>query len=160
MANTRRKKIAVTGFSTFLVLMLAIVLFFWANFHTVIIRGNSMEPTFYTGERLLVSDAYWLVGDIKKNDIVVLDLPDKHEVIIKRVYGLPGDEIDLNLGPKEGYSLTDGPLVVPDGKLWVIGDNMPVSEDSRELGPLDLDHVIGKVIVVRFGIPAEASSPE
>lgn len=116
-----------------------------------------MEPTFYSGERLLVSDAYWLVGGIKKNDIVVMDIPEKHEVIIKRVYGLPGDEIDLNLLPKT-LSILDGSYVVPEGKIYVIGDNMPASEDSRVLGALDMDHIIGKVIKVEFGLPANADS--
>ncbi|MFW5697008.1 MAG: signal peptidase I [Fimbriimonadaceae bacterium] len=155
--KSRRKKVALSSFSAFLLLMLVFVLFFWANFHTVMIRGNSMEPTFYSGERLLVSDAYWLVGGIKKNDIVVMDIPEKHEVIIKRVYGLPGDEIDLNLLPKT-LSILDGSYVVPEGKIYVIGDNMPASEDSRVLGALDMDHIIGKVIKVEFGLPANADS--
>lgn len=113
-----------------------------------------MEPTFNQGQRLLVSNAYWLVGGIKKNDIVVVKSND--EFIIKRVYALEGETVDLFNIP-ENYSLTEGEYKVPPGKIYILGDNRPMSEDSRQFGPVDRSEILGKVIVIGFGFPPNKS---
>lgn len=156
----RRKKILLTGFGAFLIFTLAFVVFFYLNFQTIAVSGQSMEPTFQSGRRVLVSDAYWLVGDIKRSDIIVLREPDSGDIVIKRVNAMGGDVVDMRNIPEE-WSLAKGEYRVPEGKYYVIGDNRPVSEDSRRFGPIDKSRILGKVVIMRFGQPsptAEASS--
>lgn len=113
-----------------------------------------MEPTFNQGQRLLVSKAYWLVGSIHKNDIIVVKSGD--EYIIKRVYALGGEKVDLFNIP-ENYSLINGEYVVPKDKYYILGDNRPMSEDSRHFGPVEAKEILGKVIVIGFGAPPAKS---
>lgn len=118
-----------------------------------------MEPTFSTGDHVLVSKAYWLVGNIKQNDIVVVRGREKSgEYYIKRVYKTGGETVDFFNMPA-GWSILNGEFVVPDGQYYVLGDNRPVSEDSREWGPVENQEIIGKVIIIRFGM-AKANASE
>jgi signal peptidase I len=141
----RRKRRAVTGFGVFMLFVLAFAVFFNRNFRTVEVRGNSMWPTFKSGDRVLVSSAYWLIGPIRKNDIVVIRNKDD-TLLLKRVYAMGGDTIPFKFVP-EDYSVTNGKYVVPEGKLYLLGDNYPESEDSRHYGPISPEQVIGKVVV-------------
>lgn len=148
-----KKKVVVTGFTVFLLFVLAFVIFLSQNFTSVEVKGPSMEPTFFEKDHVLVSKAYWLVGDIKRGDIVVIKSQDKAgEYYIKRVNRLPGESVDFYNLPQD-YSLTNGEFVVPEGQYYVLGDNRPVSEDSRVWGPVDAGEIIGKVIVIKFGLP-------
>ncbi len=144
-----RKAVIWTGFGGFLMFLLAVSIFFWLSFTTVEVQGNSMEPTLDQGQRLLVSKAYWLVGPIKENDIVVIKKPD--EVIIKRVYKMAGETVDLAQVP-ETWDITRGKYVVPEGTIYVLGDNRDVSEDSRQDGPFPIKDVLGKVVVIQSAI--------
>lgn len=143
MKNTR---VIRTGFGLFLFGVLGFALFFYANFKTVEVRGPSMEPTFESGRHLLMSNAYWLVGQIRKNDIVVVKAPEAGETLIKRVKGLPGDVVDFMAVP-HNWKLVNGEYKVPDGTLYVLGDNRPVSQDSRDFGPFEKSDVLGKIVV-------------
>lgn len=147
--KVKKRTVVVSGFSVFLLLLFVFVLFAWMNFKFVEVVGPSMEPTFYEGDRVLVSKAYWLVGDIKTGDIVVAS--DSEGVpIIKRVYAKGGEQVDYYTSP-EGWKMINGLYVVPDGGYYVVGDNRPESEDSRIFGPLELDQILGKVVVLRSG---------
>lgn len=155
---SKKKKVVVTGFTVFLLFVLAFVIFLSQNFTTVEVKGPSMEPTFYERDHVLVSKAYWLVGPLKRGDIVVIKSEDKAgEYYIKRVNRLPGETVDFYNLPQD-YSLTNGEFVVPDGQYYVLGDNRPVSEDSRVWGPVDVGEIIGKVIVIRFGLPGSTKA--
>lgn len=136
---------AATGFGASLLVLFLIALFFYFNFTSVVVSGHSMEPTFHTGQRLLACKAYWLVGGIKDNDIVVIKTGNGSEYIIKRVYRTGGEIVDWPNAPTD-WQLTNGEMKVPEGEVYVIGDNRPVSEDSRTFGPLPIDRVIGKII--------------
>ena len=136
----------ITGFGFALLLVLAFAIFAVLNFQTVVVSGQSMEPTFHTGKRLLVSKAYWLVGPIKDNDIVVLHDTVPNAYIIKRVVYSGGEKVDWKWVPRD-YNVERGPLVVPVGSVYLLGDNRPVSEDSRVFGPRELSEIIGKVVV-------------
>src|SRR5690349_4331155 len=137
-----RKAVVYTGFSGFLLFLFAMTLFFYRCFKTIEVQGDSMEPTLHAGERLLISNAYWLVGPIKDNDIVVIkNSAAEDEVIIKRVYKVSGETVDLANVP-DTWDVTNGPFTVDDGKVYVLGDNRPVSQDSRYYGPFDLTDVI------------------
>lgn len=150
--RTTRKGVAITGFGTALLFVLVFAIFFYFNFTTVVVSGNSMEPTFHNGQRLLASRAYWLVGQIQRRDIVVVRTqgqgPGQTGYIIKRVLGLPGDAVDGANVP-DSWRVSDGPFIVPEGRVYVIGDNREVSEDSRRFGPVPLDDVLGKIVIRR-----------
>jgi signal peptidase I len=147
-----RKAVVYTGFGGFLLFLFVITVFFYYNFKTIEVQGDSMETTLREGQRLLISNAYWLVGPIKDNDIVVIKNPyEGNEVIIKRVYKVAGEVVGLANVP-ENWDITNGPYTVPKGTIFVLGDNRAVSQDSRHYGPFDIDDVVGKVVVVHSAL--------
>jgi signal peptidase I len=119
---------------------------FWAKSRTVIVVGESMEPTHHDGTRLVACNAYWLVGTIGRNDVIVFaDPTDPSGYLIKRVVALGGDLVPAQYSPpamRRGYI----DYHVPSGQLYVLGDNRDVSEDSRVFGPISEKDVIGKCI--------------
>lgn len=151
------------------VLIAAILLFF---FKPIIIQQESMQPNFYSKDYVIVSkQAYKLFGDMEREDIIVfksslLDENEKPKYLIKRIIGLPGDTIEI----KDGYVVRNGETIqepyvaeqgvsgdmeevtVEDGKLFVMGDNRYVSQDSRTaaVGQVDQDTVLGKVFLRIF----------
>jgi signal peptidase I len=139
------RKTALTGFGISLVLILGITVFFYFQFTTVVVSGSSMEPTFKHGQRLLASKAYWLVGGINENDVVVIKAEDGVDYMIKRVYRLGGQIVDWKNVPRD-WRLTQGEFKVPEGHVYVIGDNYLHSEDSRDYGPVPIERVIGKIV--------------
>jgi signal peptidase I len=147
--SVRRR--AFTGFGAAMIAVLAFAVYFLLNFTTVVVSGPSMLPTFKSGRRLLASKAYWLVGPLRRDDVVVIREADPTAgtgYFIKRIYRLAGETVDMVNVPKS-YKLSEGPYVVPAGTVYVLGDNREVSSDSRELGPIELSRIIGKVVVVR-----------
>ena len=131
-----------------------------------------MQPTFYSNDYVVVSkQSYSIFGDIERGDVIVfrsslLDENGDQKSLIKRVIGLPGDTIEI----KNGYVILNGvtnqedylaeqgvsgemeQITVDEGKIFVMGDNRAVSQDSRspEVGQVDQDTVIGKVVLRIF----------
>ncbi|MCS7065826.1 MAG: signal peptidase I [Fimbriimonadales bacterium] len=117
-------------------------LLFVANFRVVVIEGNSMEPTYHHGQRVLMTWAYWLFGPIRKGDVVVIQLAGGAR-LVKRVVALGGEEVPRQYwGPATWRRGTR----VPPGYVYVVGDNLERSEDSRQMGPFPLEQVQGKVV--------------
>lgn len=136
-----------------------------------IVKESSMEPNFYENDYLFISKMSYKVHDIKRGDVIVFHsdlLTDsgKKKLLIKRVIGLPGDQIDIHDGKVyingklqyESYIKVqrtigniDG-LTVPKGKLFCMGDNRDVSIDSRyeEVGCVSESKVVGKVVFRLF----------
>lgn len=133
-----------------------------------IVKENSMQPTLYENNYLLVNKQAYRFGDEKRGDIIVFqsDLESEDgekKLLIKRIIGLEGDTISIKNGEvflngeklSEDYTLegeTPGDMKeckVPKGKLFVMGDNRRVSIDSRspEVGCIDEDTVMGKAFV-------------
>jgi signal peptidase I len=140
-----RRKL-ITGFGVVMLAVLAVAIFMLFNFHTVVVKGRSMFPTFHTNSKVLTCSAYWLVGPVKDGDVVVLKDPNPDGYIIKRVYKMGGETVDWKYAP-DGYRLANGPYVVPAGDVFVLGDNRPESEDSRRFGPRGAETILGKVLV-------------
>jgi signal peptidase I len=126
-----------------------------APFRAVRVVGSSMFPTLHDGQQVLVDRAYYRLTGLFRYDLVVV----RHngENWVKRLVGLPGDRLALAYGPEGGIDgvvnlqsgLTSPPsavvVTVPPGQLYIVGDNLPVSKDSRTVGPIPLAELIGVV---------------
>jgi signal peptidase I len=134
------------------------------------IPSASMEDTLLIGDRVLVDRISWRFSQPARGDIVVFHPPFDGPVLIKRIIGLPGDEISLSGGfvsingrrldepyvrrldgrqePSEPFanglpwSLQE-PYKVPAGSYFVMGDNRTDSGDSREFGPIKREQFVG-----------------
>jgi signal peptidase I len=147
--NAPEKKFRLRGFTLFLLVILVVAAVFGSNVKTVIVRGESMHPTLQSGQKVLTTKAYWLSGQIKKNDIIVLQEEKADQgYFIKRVWGMPGDKIPWSMAPTN-WPLENGDYTVPDGHIYVIGDNLLHSDDSRKFGAFRLEKVLGKVLTWR-----------
>lgn len=127
------------------------------------VYGTSMVPTFHEGNIVLVDKVFYKRGEPERNDIVVVDYRDANQnetFIIKRVVAVGGDHLEI----KDNQVYLNGELLqedyingtmtnnedmsidIPEGKVFVMGDNRNNSLDSRRLGYFDFeDDVIGKV---------------
>lgn len=130
------------------------------------IPSESMEPTLMPGDRVVVNKLSYRAHEINRGDVVVFRRPERSpggpgtpEQLIKRVIGLPGDTITTRdyqilingqrlvepyLPPDTPTYDMDNPITVPEGQIWVMGDNRLHSGDSRYFGPIDIDTVIGR----------------
>lgn len=158
-----------------LVVALVVKTFLFQAFY---IPSASMEPTLEKGDRVLVNKLSYRAHDVRRGDVVVFELPegaigpDGIKDLIKRVIGLPGDTIESRDGAvyindrrlEEPY-LHDGTVtgdptngsnpeiqrqVVPDGRVFVMGDNRSNSHDSRyaDRGPIPIDSIVGRAFVL------------
>jgi signal peptidase I len=128
-------------------------------FNFSVVRGSSMAPRIHDGDRILIDHFSYLFAGVQRGDIVVLKYPlDPTVDYIKRVIGLPGDEVVLDQGRVwVNGELIDEPYVdAPDrmarlsthvkpAHFFVLGDNRRRSCDSREFGLVPQDYVRGKV---------------
>jgi len=141
-----------------------------------LIPSGSMEPTLETNDRLLVDKISYHFTKPNRSDIVVFTPPqavtDKehsNDPFIKRVIGLPGEQIEIkggrvyvnNLPLKETYiaaqpDYTWGPQVVPTNSYLVLGDNRNKSYDGHMWGFVSSDRLIGKA-AIRFWPPERIS---
>ncbi len=134
-----------------------------------IVYGTSMAPTLDTYDLLLINKLLYKVQDPAYGDVVVFEFEPERKNMIKRVIGIEGDTVEINNGIvsvngtelEEGYiydtdtSSRDLKIVVPKGKIFVLGDNRNDSRDSRskEIGPVDKDIIIGKAYFRLFPFP-------
>ncbi len=123
-----------------------------------VVEGISMLPTLEHGQRLIVEKVSYRFRDPRPGDIIVLNVPNAQ--YIKRVIAVGGDVIQARGGKVyvNGVALEEpyvsdatypnfGPFVVPEGHLWVMGDNRPRSNDSRgTVGFLSEKDVVGRAI--------------
>ncbi len=149
-----------------LVVALGVRTFLLAHF---VVEGSSMYSTLETGDRVFVNKVSYRLHDPNRGDVVVL-----HEIrgtserdLIKRVIAVGGEEVEMRscevriggqlliepyLDPTvvtPGNCGGDfGPILVPEGTVFVMGDNRAGSQDSRTLGPVLLDDIVGRAFVV------------
>jgi len=122
------------------------------------VLGQSMEPNLHTSQRVVVEKVtYRFLHGPRRGDIVVIDLPGQTEMLIKRVMGLPGETIEVRGGEvyidgekvEEDWTTRQGggnygPKTIPPLHVFVMGDNRGASNDSRNFGPVHIDHIVGQ----------------
>jgi len=144
--------------------IIAILLYFL--FWPFSINGSSMENTFKTGDRVLVSRIAPYLDIINRNDIILCEitLNGAEEIIVKRVIGKPGDHIKIknnevyvnNILLTEPYikeqASTAGNIDITLGKdeYYIMGDNRKKSTDSRKFGTIKKSNIEAKVIFKWF----------
>jgi signal peptidase I len=148
--------------------LIASLLFLAVNLVTARIRveGSSMEPSMHDGEMVVVSRLAYRWSEASRGDIVVFYFPlDPSRRFIKRVIGLPGDSIEARDGLiyVNGVALNEpylaaaprytGSWQVQADTLFVLGDNRNNSDDSQNWGPLPMNEVIGKAVLVYWPLP-------
>ncbi len=145
----------------FQTLLLAFVLYFAidAVVARVRVENISMQPTLKPGEFVLVHKLAYRFGEIQRGDIVVFHYSPQEDYI-KRVIGLPGDMVEIadGLVKVNGYPLKEpyinappmynGTWEVPEGKVFVLGDNRNQSSDSHTWGFVPIENIVGKAFVV------------
>lgn len=141
----RPRRVILSFFSVVLMFVLLFLIFFYLNFQTVVVSGHSMEPTFRNNQKILICKALWLVGPVRKGDVVVVRGEGPGDYLVKRVAYLEGERVDYRNQPYE-WDFTDGPYRVAKDSVYVLGDNEDLSEDSRVFGSVPLSSVIGKVV--------------
>lgn len=149
-------------------LILCIFLFIFA-FKIIDVNGSSMVPTLKNGDKLFVSNLFYTP---EAGDVVVFktDSYDPDKALVKRVIATEGQEVSIDFDngiiyidgiPIEEYYINEttttkldfiGPKTVPEGCLFVLGDNRNASTDSRkkEIGMVDTRMLLGKAYYVLF----------
>ena len=149
-------------------LLLSALLYLAINGVSVRIRvdGTSMEPTLHNGEFIIVNKLSYRLGEFSRGDVVVFHLPrDPQQEYIKRVIGLPGDVVEVRNGQvhingepiDEPYIAArpnyPGTWIVPQGNVFVLGDNRNNSSDSHTWGTVPVDYVVGKALLIYWPPP-------
>ena len=142
------------------------------------IPSVSMVPTLEVGDHLIVNKFVYDLREPKRGEIVVFDVPWQSDPLTKRVVGLPGDRIQLRQGKlfvngkpqNEPYIANEpcvfskpktcsfGPVTVPSGDFFAMGDNRAHSIDSRYIGPVPDKNIEGEAIL-RFWPPDRVGIP-
>lgn len=137
-----------------------------SRFRPVVIWGESMRPAFKSGQVALMDKRSSDLSHLKRGDIIVFH--HGREIFIKRVFALQGETIRmlnfsngatgmigddafpadriLRLARTHPGQVHISPLRIPQGKVFVVGDNRTYSVDSREFGPIPVTAIVGKVV--------------
>ena len=144
-------------------ILMAVVLYFLIDtmIGRVRVENISMKPTLHEGQFILVNKLAYRIGDYQRGDVVVFHYPrNPAEDYIKRLIGLPGDTVTIQNGQvivnderlEEPY--ISGPPAytntwsVPEGQLFVLGDNRNQSSDSHSWGFVPVENVVGRALVI------------
>lgn len=149
-------------------LALTLIIFLVIHFtvQNYMVEGTSMQPSLNTNQFVLVNKLAYLFHAPERGDVIVFHWPrDTTKDLIKRVIGLPGDTIVITgetvqvngVVLKEPYILKPlNPggqrLVVPPNDYFVLGDNRPVSDNSRDWGYVPRSYIIGKAVLVYWPV--------
>lgn len=136
-------------------------------FVTFAVDGLSMDPTLEDGDRVVVNKFIYDIGEVEQDDVVVFE-SGQDSAYVKRIIGVPGDTVEmkdktvyLNGEPlqedyvthrgesyMDNFTLSDLGVegeVIPEGHYLVLGDNRPISRDSRDFGLITEASIIGEV---------------
>jgi signal peptidase I len=126
------------------------------------IPSASMEPTLRRGDQILVDKLAYRRTAPRRGDLALFTAGGTRTVLLKRIVALPGDRVAIEDGVlavngrlrRERYvdysrvdSVYFGPVVVPEGRVFVLGDNRGDSRDSRDFGAVPEQRLIGRVLL-------------
>jgi signal peptidase I len=126
----------------------------------VTVSSASMQPTLVPGDRLVIEKISHHFSPLRRGELVVVEDPHGGAPLVKRVIAVGGERVQIDSGVLrvDGDIVTDefgkpdtevaefyGPLDVPKGSIFVVGDNRRESADSREFGPITEPHIIGRI---------------
>jgi len=151
---------------TFCLALAIMVVLFLFVFRYVTVDGNSMNNTLFDGDKLIISNFNY---EPETGDIVVIYIEGANKPYIKRVIATEGQTVKIDFEKWEVYvdgvlldepyvnfregedmhyaAFYNGEFVVPEGQVYVMGDNRNYSTDSRVLGCLEEHNIIGRVII-------------
>ncbi len=153
-----------------LVLLIVVIVVLRNVMGTVLVKGSSMEPNFYHGDFVFINKLSTSLGTPKRGDVVICRMEDEGKNLIKRIIGLPGDEIDIRekvdgetytlyrngeavteeyiKEPMDSKGTQEYPYTVPENSYFVMGDNRNASSDSRResVGAIAKKDLMGKVV--------------
>lgn len=136
-----------------------------------VVNGASMDPTFKSGEYLIVDQLTYRFHSPERGSVLIFKFPkDTSKYFIKRVIGLPGEEVNIKEGVvtiknnehKDGFTLNEPYIkfskndnfntILSDSEYFVMGDNRLGSADSRIWGPMPKEDIVGRPILRLFPI--------
>ncbi|MFA6427628.1 MAG: signal peptidase I [Candidatus Magasanikbacteria bacterium] len=127
------------------------------------VKGQSMEPTFYERDYLIIDEITYRFRLPERGEVVVLDSPVNSDHYLKRIVGVPGDRVKVEEGKviiyndtyprgwvlEEEYVTENTPgslsITLGDNQYFVLGDNRDASYDSRRFGAINRSEIIGRV---------------
>jgi signal peptidase I len=161
--------------------LVLVILIRWLLFKPFIVDGPSMQPNFHTGERVIVNEILYDIRFPQRGEVIVFHVPSEGKDFIKRVIAVAGDTVTVEGDvvtvngkqvnetyiqaaidekhknnalynnknfPNEDFSDT----TVPEGHVFVMGDNRSDSRDSRMIGYVPLGDIVGRADVIFWPI--------
>jgi len=144
-------------------------------FQPFFVRGQSMEPNFHNGDYLIIDELSYQFRLPQRGEVIVFKYPqDPSQRYIKRIIGLPGETIKIQEGKVSIYQdgeiqaleedylsqFTQTPgnlqMTLDWNEYFVLGDNRPVSADSRRWGTLPEENIVGRVFLRAWPLAALA----
>ena len=132
------------------------------------VKGQSMEPNFQADDYLIVDEVSYHFREPRRGEVVVFRFSDtEKKFFIKRLIGLPGETIEIrqnlvtiyNTEHPDGFVLDEASYnpvdfstivdkrLLEEGEYFVMGDNRPISHDSKRFGPIDGKQIVGRVLL-------------
>lgn len=177
-AGKKEKSEALEWLKAIAIAVVLVLLIRWLFFAPFIVDGPSMQPNFHTGERIIVNKIIYDIRDPKHGEVIVFHVPSEGRDFIKRVIGVPGDAVQVEgdtvtvngqvvdetyikdaviekHNNNELYNneanfpnelVPDG--TVPEGYVFVLGDNRSNSTDSRRIGYVPYGDIVGRADLV------------
>lgn len=165
--------------SSIIIAVVAVVILLTFCFRLIDVDGTSMEPTLINTDKVIVTNLFYTPDN---GDVVVISHGEEYDKpLVKRVIATEGQtlriDFDNNLIYVDGELIdepyiqgatiqgnTEIPEVIPEGKVFVLGDNRPVSLDSRyhEIGLIDVESIIGKAqfVIIPHSYPEGSIVPK
>ena len=158
--NKERIKKIIKNVYPYVIVVIVVILVRAFIITPAVVDGESMEPTLSDNNVIILNKLDYKLNDIERFDVVVVDW--NGEKLIKRVIGLPGEHVEY----KDGLLYVDGfvtdenfnhatthdfklesigYLTIPGDKYFVVGDNRNDSKDSRVIGLIDKENILGSV---------------
>lgn len=147
----------------YVLIVLVVVLIRTYLFTPIKVNGDSMVDTLHDGDTMILNKIGMRVNELERFQIVVIKTNDTY--LIKRIIGLPGETIEYKDGilyiddkemedPYYKNNNTDDfdKVVIPEGYYFVMGDNRSISIDSRIIGVVKEDEILGTTNLVLFPI--------